>query len=301
MLNWRYVHSLEQAVDLRAVLGEGKIFCPNHDDSTTPNCHVYADHLYCFACGWHEARKFQAIQAVHPDWTPARIVGELKAAAALGKYAARVEPPAPALPSVDELRTWAKQLVFHDDMRRILSNRGINDVLASTLLLGWTGSALAIPHLTMDAERFVVHGVKYRRPFWSDGSPKYWSAKGSVFGHPWPWHYFQKHPVLYEDRVLLVEGELDAAMLLSQDFPALSVPSGAQSDISPFIGQLPTRVLLAGDQDDVGLKASQALAGVLAAAGKDVTLLVWPSVWGKDVSDVYRNGYWSAWERRVAP
>ena len=33
-------------------LVDGKICCPFHDDST-PSCHIYPDHFYCFGCGAH--------------------------------------------------------------------------------------------------------------------------------------------------------------------------------------------------------------------------------------------------------
>jgi DNA primase len=42
--------SVEQVAGGR--VGE-KVLCPAHADNNTANLHLYADHVHCFACGFH--------------------------------------------------------------------------------------------------------------------------------------------------------------------------------------------------------------------------------------------------------
>jgi putative DNA primase/helicase len=43
--------SLRDLVSQTHAITRSKVLCPAHAD-THPSCHLYQDHLYCFACGW---------------------------------------------------------------------------------------------------------------------------------------------------------------------------------------------------------------------------------------------------------
>ncbi len=274
---------LKECVDLTVVWGDGKIMCPWHEDDN-PSLQIYHDHAYCFSCNT-TADGIALAQSLHE-------FSFKQAFSWLTKYKGqrKREGHQPLAMPVDMARVeeWHERLLETKE-RWWLLDRGIPATLIEELKLGWTGRSFSIPHIT-DGK---VWNVKFRvhPDYQMNGENKYNSIKGQPFRSLYPIDYvkssFQEFLGLF-----LTEGEFDAMVLLSSGLPALSLPSGATSNILKWRDTLTKYkvVWLCFDQDSAGQKAAVKainLAGpkLLPTILINITDPYWPAGWGKDITD----------------
>jgi len=285
------LEDLKAHIDLTEMYGSGKVLCPWHDDHT-PSLQVYPDHVFCFSCGlWQDAIEY------------VRKVEELSFMEAVDfleehRHEEMVTKPTVILTPID----WAQ---INQDTQALLDlparhyawqwlhDRGLDENIVRGLHLGWTGREYAIPHVVNGQ----VRNIKYRihPKYQQQGVPKYQSLPGRTFTHLYPWDYFR---VTFSDSrtLFLVEGELDAALMLQAGLPTLSVPSGAGTDIKPWVPVFRgfKTVYIVYDMDNAGIVAARKFAEDKGRIGRTVCEMVWPTVmqritwaieWGKDITD----------------
>jgi DNA primase len=242
------VAELKSRVDLRDILGHENLHCPWHEDGFTPNLHVYQDHVHCFACGKTSDGLGYLMKAEGLTFP--------QALERLEDYEREAPVPAPErlTEPMDE-----KIAVYYQKKLGVfqlpwLSNRGLQLPIIQKLQIGWTGTAYSIPHY-VEGE---LENIKYRNV--SGEGPKYYAERGRGFTHLFPFDYFYKYS-LFSPLLYLCEGELDAMLLLQAGLPAMSVPTGANTDLSkyhPFLSRFQL-IVLCYDMDEAGDKAAEKL------------------------------------------
>jgi DNA primase len=285
---WINMEELKSMFDLTEFYGEGKVPCWLHDDRVTPNLQVYPDHAYCFACG-------KAIDTVgfimHMEGLNFPDAVEFMQK---NKHKVRITRKTEAAPiDMNVLDYWCVDLLEEfrkGDICYLRENRGLYDEsLIRELRLGVIGAdSISIPHFVNG----VVENIKFRN---LSREPKYDSLKDREFTHLWPWDYFRtkfggKFGVLF-----ITEGEFDCMLLLQAGLPAVSVPSGCNTDLGKFIPFLKQfqHIYLCYDLDEAGFKAVDRVfddkmkTGYTLAEmiGTKITHLTWPWQWGEDITD----------------
>lgn len=216
------------------------VACPFHDDST-PSLALYPDHAYCFAgCG-------KISYAQLPAWIRDQAqAGERRREQTSGS-------PVKGVPTgrlLSQLALWHQVLLTDQGALGWLSRRGIDLSLVTRYQLGHTGEHFVIP--VWQGSR--ITGVRFRRDerFQPDG-PKYLSPAGQ------PVLVFRPRPDGFP--CVVVEGELDALLLVQLGVDAVTTTGGAGS-LAKTLGPLlrGRRILVATDQDAAGDAAAQALA-----------------------------------------
>ncbi|KKN12712.1 hypothetical protein LCGC14_1013700 [marine sediment metagenome] len=277
------LRELKECVDLTVVWGDGKIMCPWHED-VNPSLQIYHDHVYCFSCN-----------TTADGITLAQILHEFsfrQAFSWLTKYKGqrKREGHQPLAMPVDIKDTWEWTRKLEKAREwKWLADRGLGEWIIWILHIGWTGRAFSIPHITDDR----VWNVKFRvhPDYQMNGENKYYSMKGQPFRSLYPIDYVKSY---FQDSLglFLTEGEFDAMVLLQAGLPALSLPSGATSNILKWRDTLTKYkvVWLCFDQDSAGQKA--AVKAIRRAGPKllptiliNITDPFWPAAWGKDVTD----------------
>lgn len=279
------LQKLKESFDLTALYGSGKVFCPWHDDNTTPNLQVYPDHVYCFACGKAaDSINFVQQQEGLNFYDAVDFIYKHKSDKPI-----EINKPTVEI-SEDEVKQWRNNLRSLDlgavTAYRYLQERGLEWQFYSNLMLGYVWDAICIPHF--------VNGkcvnVKYRNL--SGNGPKYNSVPGKQFTHLYPYDYFRMK--YGNSKILfLCEGEFDAMILLQAGLPAVSVPAGVNTDLSKhlmFFKQF-NKVYVCFDQDEAGSKAADKLINdrlptgytIPEASGANFVRVVWNR--GKDITD----------------
>jgi DNA primase len=166
-------------------------------------------------------------------------------------------------------------------IRAWLQDRGISENMITHAVLGWTGSALAIPIFDC-AGRFAF--VKFRRdPEERDPArPKYWSSPGAhadLYG----WENMRAR----HERLVICEGELDRLCLESLGIPAVSSTGGAGVFKAEWAGafhKIP-EVYVCFDHDAAGRRGAARVARLMPHA----RIVSWPPEIGVggDVTDFF--------------
>lgn len=170
--------------------------------------------------------------------------------------------------SIDELKTLHTDTI--DEIAPYLLGRGISVEGAKKALLfkcpedgSQYASRLGIPYL-----QYSLSGdwhclmVKYRAL--GDKEPRYLTDKGSFMGST---AVYAGYKLLYHDRVLCVEGELEAVLLNQMGYPtvALAGTSGASPENLALLS-IPSELVLMPDNDEPGAglakKIRDAIPGV---------------------------------------
>jgi DNA primase len=292
--DWRDVKEIKEHVDLTAIWGDTKIKCPWHNDSS-PSLQIYPDHVHCFSAGCpsptHDGidlvMKLQNLnfdQAV--DW--------------LIRYRdEKVVKPEPidTRPIPDDIAIIHASRIDEDEPNDYLRYRGISPEIARDVKLGWTGRAITIPHIVGDqAGHWLIDNIKFRPhpDYLMDGEPKYTAYKGHMYTRPYPWYFYQKtygdSPICY-----VTEGELDALVLLSHKVPALSIPTGAGTDLlqwNAFWRSLSQLIFIfdmdsGGDSARSDLLTPSKITGLSKAdtMAPNTHILTWDPEQGKDITD----------------
>lgn len=280
------LEDLKARTDLRTIYGTQNLYCPWHEDTTTPNLHIYNNHTYCFACG---AVRDSISFVMHMEKLDFRSAIEF-----LTEYAGkeRVKETHVTNPiSEEEINRLNKQL-FSDSgkpAQLYLIGRGLNDSnYWWDLQLGYDFCSITIPHF---ANGCCVN-IKFRNL--TDSGPKYNSMPNREFRYLYPYdlfrHWYSNDKILY-----LTEGEFDCMLLLQEELPAMSLPAGANTPLENFIPFLKRfeRINLLFDLDEAGQKAADRIFSNKMKTGytiKDMcpnTMFVrhtWNKEWGKDVT-----------------
>jgi len=160
----------------------------------------------------------------------------------------------------------------------IRENRCIALKVANDAGIRFSARGVTIPVYTPDGA-FAFN--KFRRPPWVNDGPKYsyeFGAKAHLYGA----HLIKDEPV-----VVVCEGELDALVLRSYGYVAVSSTGGAGT-FSPdwsslFSGK---KVVLLYDNDSAGAKGALRVVDILGGA----YVAILPDKYGKDITDVVRSG-----------
>lgn len=280
----------QKATDFR------KVFDPETDTDLTANCisHqddtasmvVYANAVYCFGC-----RK---------RWWPDQFLWDLGIRDLVTERGARKQDAPKFIPfgQVDTYRTWlwgnSNDKGYYAARQSGMLDRGLTRETCVSNFIGHTGEAYSIPIFGPGGG---VVSVRYRRDdeLASEDRPKYWGTAGA------------NQSMLYVPRglitrnsygVILCEGELDALRLLQEGYPAFSLTNGCgalnESHI-PLLDKHVTahrtrRITVCYDQDQPGMSASDAAVRLLGHHGFIARRVLWHSRYGKDATELYRNG-----------
>lgn len=280
-----YLDALKASVDLRVIFGEEKLVCPYHDDYI-PSLKTYDDHGFCYACGkWVDG--LDMIMDI-------KGLSFKQAIELMEKHRGTISDEEPVVKQIPMslVAKWHRQLWRSDQALSYLFDRGLRENILKGLRIGWNDK-IVIPHIANDK----VLNLKWR---WLDDSgPKYTSPKHRSFPALYPWDYFRKYfsssPALF-----LCEGEFDSMILLQEGLPALSVPSGANTNLTPWAGWMRRfkYVVLLYDMDDGGERGAKALLKPNKETGEtliermsptSVVRYRWNPELGKDVTDARKH------------
>lgn len=158
-----------------------------------------------------------------------------------------------------------------------LNARGISDSVIATYSLSWNGKELIIP---VQDENGVVLFNKYRRDPEVDTGPKYRYEKGATSA------LFGLQSIKDATEVFVCEGELDALVLISKGFAAVSTTGGSGTFEQEWKDHLFTKqVFICYDNDKPGWKGAFVVQDVIPWAK-----IVWlPSSVGEhgDITDYF--------------
>lgn len=247
----------------------GYIRCPFHDDGN-PSYAIYGDHAYCYGCGRHESADAYAQR------TGVRLADTTIERRNLG--AGRGNGQAPKNGKLDtRINYWHNTLVAGPRASRIawFRERGFSDYQIERFRYGHTGDHFVIPIL----EGNQAIGYKWR------ADPKYCDPESLRYKNPWGQPTLVHRPGHSTGNIVVCEGEIDANIVASLGYDAITTTSGAGS-VSHVVlslrasGHIREAVYVATDPDDAGEKAVRDLAEALP---RDPLRIVWDG--GGDISD----------------
>lgn len=282
---------MEALADLRlqfdANPGEGPLManCFWHEDDNASMA-IYEDHVYCFGCppgtGYRWPDQLMA-ELARPDGRGG--IGDVRRSTRGRKREKHLN----YLPT--SMATTYHEWLMDDEkfgMRREwLHARGLRDDVLIANQIGHCGNAFTIPVFLTDDE---LVAIRYRRDdLWAESRvPKYWGTWGKNAVQL----YAPRVPEDVEYRmlgtVLITEGELDALRLAQEGYGAISLTNGAGSmtpELADDLATWGTKIRLVYDQDMAGQKGAVRALAMLARDDLDVGMVVWPPIFGKDVTD----------------
>jgi DNA primase len=167
-------------------------------------------------------------------------------------------------------------------VRWLTEERHISMEVAEIATLSWNERELTIPVYDKEG-KFLFN--KYRRAPWREEGPKYRYDTGStacLYGV----HLLEYIP--HGEVVVLTEGELDALVLQTLGFHAMSSTGGAgtwRQEWSELL-QENHRVIIAYDADEAGVRGALKVASMTPLAA-----VAWlPVQFGKDPTEIVHNG-----------
>lgn len=253
--------------------------CPAHDDAR-PSMAVYADGTgYCFACGYR-----------------AEGIGNLTWAAE--HVRTQLAPP----PTWELVQTY-QRLLWGPFRARLgwLLGRGFRLLSIEKFRFGYTGRAFVIP--VAAGQKLLT--LKFRRDDRiSEDGPKYWSWRGR------PAAGYGLDQLFHERTVLILEGELDAALVRQElwrtdreDYVAIGLP-GVAVQTPALLRQILRRgargYVVSYDQDLPGARGATCLAAALRAQGAAAGVATWPRQWGKDATEAITTVGFETWFNKIA-
>lgn len=292
--------------DDHLAVGEQPLFVkcvsPKHTDKKRPNMAVYADHLFCYACGYingcahpagtpHGPRcdefRLSALAALlKVDIETARRVAPQYTSEALDAYRERAATEARRDPLPLALADAYHHLLFQGPRQHRLDwlrARGIDDLSVYDFKLGHDGFRFVIPVFDKDDQLLTL---RYRRDDeYGDRRVKYSGLAGRNGFYLFPENKLAGTTSRY---VVVCEGELDAVRCWQQGWPAVSATNGARQvpkvipALQALLPNLKT-VVLATDQDEPGEEAAYVAGGIAEASGLRVVRLRWDGA--KDITE----------------
>lgn len=324
-----------QRVDLRLVVSDDpigeypvKIRClsPKHDDAIESMA-VYPGSLHCFGCGFHIARRMDALAyLLYGKMDQQTVMSLIRNHELVRRYMsdsvdayrervaqeARRKPLNPAMATVFEEILWTER----EGRLTWLQDRGLSLDTIHFAHIGHNGRRFTIPVysgkgrlLTIRSRRddeFGTHEWDETREKWRE-IPKYKGMDGRNGNYLYPEWLLAEHLTFQVDidffllgkhtdkqSVHVVEGELDALLLWQQGYPALSITNGAGQmvHVPKMLKEsypLITRLIFLGDQDDIGYQACVVAMEEALRLGFEVEKRSWPLEWGKDVSELLKE------------
>ena len=280
------MEDLKARTDLRSIYGTENLYCPWHDDTITPNLHIYPDHTYCFACGAVRDSISFVMYKENLDFRSAIEFLSSHANSTAVKEVRNTEPV-----SEEEIKRLVAQLVtcVGEEARKYLLSRGLwSAKLWESLQLGYDFHSITIPHF---ANGNCVN-IKFRNL--TNNGQKYNSLPNREFRYLYPYDYFRSKfansKILY-----LTEGEFDCMLLLQEGLPAMSVPAGSNTPLENFILFLKrfNKIICLFDLDEAGNKAFDRVMNDKMKTGYTVNemcggvfdRIIWPPAMGKDISE----------------
>jgi DNA primase len=288
---------IRERVDLRSLFDEEKIPCPwseNHrgGDDSTPSLHIYPDGFYCFGCGrsGDGIDLLQKLQGMS-FYGAVEEMAKHQSSACIGQKRLTRLPPIPW----EVVERMKENLLQSEEAQDYLRSRGVQPEFARRCLhVGYSQfNSIAVPHV-VDGE---VVNIKFRihPDYLAEGQNKYTSPPNRHFRHLWPWGFFHQKGYHNGDNVFITEGEFDALLLLQAGLPALSVSSGVQTDLRPWVSFLKRfeTVFFLYDMDEPGDKAWEKIRYKKDKLGYTLEQTLEPTQvyricfpdWGKDVTD----------------
>jgi len=291
-----------QGVEVGAVVGpnERRIRCPFHDDKTpSANFNTESGLWNCHTCD----------KGGSPiDFLMDKGLDFKAALAEVGRLAGLEPPstggrrtngaaghPSPAAPSPTtvtkgklteaNVKAWADAALRNLDlMRWFHEKRGYSDETVALYQLGWDGSRVTIP--VRDADGALVNVRRYLRD--ATGEQGKMLSLMSGGGPNVTTRLFPGDPLPGD--VLLVEGEWDAMLARQHGFPGTFTITSGAGVWNPSLTQLFTksRVTIAYDNDEAGMKGTVKVARILSSAGVMVNVVRIPNLPPKgDVTDFF--------------
>jgi len=270
-----------------------KVHCPAHADNTTPNLHIYEDHVYCFACAFY-ADVVAFWQVKHGFERP--IDAALDLAREFGVDVSEQSPQ--ARNEADERRSkeemYTKQaqvchraLDTHTNVREWWERRGFDEELQRQFVLGANrnGTEAVIPYFHRDRIKGLIHRKL-------EGEPKYSYPRRDEFpdGHK---PLFIPSPL--RDDVLLVEGIVDALALAALGESVAAVGgTNISAEQMRQLEKLSGPIYVLPDADPEGDKAARRWVRSLYPKA-----LLCPAEYGegrKDFADLFADEWQSATE-----
>lgn len=279
-------------LDLGPVDGQGKIFCPLHEE-LTPSFHVYEDHFKCFGCGLHgDVVWLVARVAGIPLWKAEQfLLGSVDELATGPRVEHLTREPVDLTAKMADLQAPEGFVKAWDHAQSTVTRRWPYLQWGTAELFGVAAArdgGLLFPHYSPDYSHIV--GIKHRTV---QGDKT--SVKGSTFtlgpylgwvgpGPRWP--------------VILCEGEPDTLCMwqamFDRQISVVGLPSGAGAypdSVHDFLTHSPSTVYLALDNDPAGVAAQEKIGIRLSEVGIVVCNISGQFSPHKDVADALAGGW----------
>jgi hypothetical protein len=303
---------------MHLAVGESPVFVkcvnPQHADKKRPNMAVYADHLECFACGYHcGCNRPEGQCGRHGEPHSQRCQGwQLDALAALLRITpeeAAAAAPRYSAERLDAYRERAATDARRDPLPTALANaycnilvsgpradragwlkaRGLDESTLWEACLGHNGFQFTIPVFAADGALLTL---RFRRDDeYGTKRPKYMGLPGRNGLYLYPENRLADY---WGDTLVLCEGELDALLLWQHGIPAVSATNGARQapKIPALLQEMHlgiTHLIIATDQDEAGEEAARQTKAAAEALGCTTERAVWPKEF-KDITEFYASG-----------
>lgn len=269
--------------------GETRAYCPLHENpetSKTPSAsfNFSGGKFICFSrCGGYAISSVWTM--VRDGTTPERRQEPEDEVGARRRKRAKAEGvPNAALPSEAQLQQWGTRLLSNRDMMaELLARRGLTRATLKRFTLGWDGERIIIP--VRDPLGTLVNVRRYRM-----------GAKANKMVN-WPGYgdaTLYGLDALKQQRVFLMEGEMDKLLARQLRLPSLSATAGAGTWMPEwnvhFVGK---DVYIVYDVDDQGEAGARKVGNQLRGVAEAVYLVRLPlQVKGSDFTDyIVNQGY----------
>lgn len=143
-------------------------------------------------------------------------------------------------------------------LKEYLNSRGISDAVIEKHRIGWNGKAIVIPVFN-ETGRVIFN--KYRRSPKSDVGPKYTYDKGAVAA------IYNVENLHHAKRIVITEGELDALVLESNGYTAVSSTGGSGTFKNEWANHFSGKdVFVCYDNDEAGIAGAIRVASIIPQA-----------------------------------
>lgn len=246
-----------------------KVMCPWHDD-TDPSLQVFDDGgVKCYGCGAYHAT-FVHLVAEMED-LPLREVKDM--------FYREAVPTIP-MPEVNGMHRLL--LKTEDALQYLTVVRNLPMYIIKEFKLGYDGERVTLPIIDQHGYCVNVRKFKFQK---KDKGPKVQNVKGMGGVRIFP-----ENKAFKEDRLLLVEGEMDCLCARQFGLPAVTWTGGCNSWNHDYDWIFKNKaVWIRYDNDRAGREASRKAGLTLVPIAARVNFVLWselsPTEVGKDITD----------------